>query len=186
VGSTTASASQDAARWAGNIAQHHLFGESAGSAKITPAAGDTLSLTGIIYSTDPDDSRAMLQANGETLVVAPGAELADGGKVASIGVDRIEIERDGAMEELVLQVDSADISSDPSFASVDRNSGSDEDPSSDVLADSSNAAVPPSAPMNQIFHAGAVPLSAIRGKGASERFKMLLPPVLPAKKAKKP
>ena len=178
---------QDAARWSGNIVQHHLFGESAAaSAKAAQAAADNLSLTGIIYSTDPNDSRAILQANDTTLVVAPGAELADGGKIASIGVDRIAIERNGITEEIVLQIDSADLSSDSGFASVDRNGELDGDPSGQSLADSSNAATPPSAPMTQVFHASAVPLSAIRGKGAQERFKTLLPPVLSAKKAKKP
>jgi hypothetical protein len=185
MGSASPATSQGTARWAADIAQHHLFGEPAGSVKIAQTTGGALSLTGIIYSTNPDDSRAMLQADGTTLVVASGTLLPDGGKVASIGVDRIDIERGGTTEELVLKIDAADFSSDPSFASLDRNSDLDEDPSGQTLSASSNAATP-SAPITQVFHASAVPLSAIRGKGAKERFKTLLPPVLPAKKANKP
>jgi hypothetical protein len=185
--SAAPSAYRDVARRAGEIAQHHLFGESAESVKIAQTADDTLSLTGIIYSTNPDDSRAMLQAGDTTLVVASGTQLPDGGKVTSIGVDRIDIDRDGTTEELVLKIEAADIGGGAALMALnDGDGGGDMSGDPQAQADSARHAVSSSAPMTQIYHAAAVPLSAIRGKEAAERFKLLRPPVLPARKAKKP
>jgi general secretion pathway protein C len=94
----------------GRIVSAHLFGRAeagAVEALAVPANVPTttldLTLQGILYNTDPSQSRAIIQpGNRATEVLAVGAEVAGGATVEAIHPDRVILLRQGRHEALRL------------------------------------------------------------------------------------
>lgn len=89
---------------AGRIAERHLFGTPAASPGPQNAPDTTLALTlhGIVAGRGPQDSRALIVANGDEEPYAVGAQLPGGAVIRSIYPDRVMLERGGRVEALRL------------------------------------------------------------------------------------
>lgn len=94
---------------AGRIAERHLFGIPAATTGSQNAPDTTLALTlhGIVAGHGPQDSRALIVANGDEEPYALGAQLPGGAVIRAIYPDRVMLERGGRVEALRLPKDSS-------------------------------------------------------------------------------
>lgn len=115
----------------------HLFGEAVAGTVETRAAPidapDTtlnLSLRGILHNSDPEYSRALVQeGNGDTEVLAPGAEMAGGAILDAIYADRVILRRGDRHEALRLPEDRlASASAPPSLNEASAPTASEDRP----------------------------------------------------------
>ena len=92
---------------AGRIAERHLFGIPAATTGSQNAPDTTLALTlhGIVAGHGPEDSRALIVANGDEEPYALGAQLPGGAVIRAIYPDRVMLERGGRVEALRLPKD---------------------------------------------------------------------------------
>ena len=87
-----APARPDAAASAARIASIHLFGQDGAAAAGPPPAAVTVTVEGILYSSDPAAARVILNVNGKSDVFKTGDALLDGEKVAAIGSTAVQLE----------------------------------------------------------------------------------------------
>ena len=89
---------------AGRVADRHLFGVAApaGSAQNAPETTLALTLRGIVAGRHPDESRALIVANGDEEPYAVGAQVPGGAVIREIFPDRVMLERNGRVEALRL------------------------------------------------------------------------------------
>lgn len=89
-----------------NLLRAHLFGVAGQTA--APVATDlAIQVKGIVYSTETDQSLAILNLNGTTLVVHNGTVLPDGGTIVAVEQDQVRISRNGRVESLMLDLKKA-------------------------------------------------------------------------------
>ena len=90
---------------AGKIADQHLFGvanPSGGNLSNAPDTTLALTLHGIAAARNPQDSRALIVANGDEEPYGLGATVPGGAVIRAIFPDRVMLERNGRMEALRL------------------------------------------------------------------------------------
>ena len=89
---------------AGRIADQHLFGVAAPVGNTQNAPDTTLALTlhGIVAGRTPENSRALIVANGDEAPYAIGAQVPGGAVIRAIFPDRVLLERNGRVEALRL------------------------------------------------------------------------------------
>jgi general secretion pathway protein C len=89
---------------AGRVAEQHLFGVAAPVGNTQNAPDTTLALTlhGIVAGRTPENSRALIVANGDEAPYAIGAQVPGGAVIRAIFPDRVMLERNGRVEALRL------------------------------------------------------------------------------------
>lgn len=160
-----------------DIQNAHLFGD----ASVKPAAmlittgNGSVSVTGIVYSTDTEDSVALLSIAGTAIVSHVGTQLATGQIVAGILPDRVELRGSDGMTSLLLDIKQADPNqriSPGQFAAVSGTGDSSGVPMVPAALQASVAQNFPAMPTVRVTEVPThfVPLQSIRGRSAAERF----------------
>jgi|HubBroStandDraft_5_1064220.scaffolds.fasta_scaffold120324_1 hypothetical protein len=168
-----------------DIQDAHIFGDADASPATAPVvtSDGSVTVTGIIYSTEEQDSVALLSVAGNAVVSHVGTQLATGQTVTGIQSDRVVLRGRDGLTSLLLDIKQADLDqrmSPSQFAVVsgtDGNSGIPMMPSA-FLAPSTQGA--PTAP---VAHVTLVPthyvaLKSLRGRSAAARVANLDAPVI--------
>jgi type II secretory pathway component PulC len=177
---------QDTSFHAANVANAHLFGTPAVATQAVPvAAAPDLSLAGILYSTSPDESRAIVEVGGQTVVGGRGTRLPNGDLITAVAADRILVDQGRNIVSVLLDIKKADTNAFFQKIAVD-GAGPNG-----VLANYAPMSAPPdemdqvqkpvpltadNAAPHSIVHGQFVSLSAIRGGAAASHFSQLSPP----------
>jgi Type II secretion system protein C len=101
------------------IVNTHLFGQAPdpGQPGQTVAAPSSLSIGGIVYSTDPKESVATISVDSVFVLCHVGTQLTTGETVTHIGAQEVELSGPAGTEILALNIKPADM--DQHVASVD-------------------------------------------------------------------
>ncbi len=95
-----------------NLAGLHLFGKVTAAAPVSIAANANFELRGIFASNDPTRGQAILKDNNSVeSMYRVGDGLSDGSKIVEIYPDRVELDRNGAREQLRLPKSTIDTQS---------------------------------------------------------------------------
>jgi Type II secretion system protein C len=171
---------------AANIAGAHLFGVPAVATQAVPvAAAPDLSLAGILYSTSPDDSRAIVVVGGQTIVGGRGSRLPNGDLITAVAADRILVDQGRNIVSVLLDIKKADPNAFFQKVAVDgaglNGSLANYAPMSAPPDEMDQLPKPPSlsaddSTQHTIVHGQFLSLSAIRSDSANH-FSQLHPPM---------
>lgn len=171
---------------AANIANVHLFGAPSVATQAAPVAlASDMSLTGILYSTSPEESRAIVVVGSDYVVGGKGTRLPNGGVIIGVAQDRILVNQGRNVVSVLLDIKKADpnalfpkvavngVGANGALANYAPMSGpADGADSIPKMAPVSNV----DAMSHQIVHGDFLPLSAIRGSKAASHFAQMPPP----------
>lgn len=87
---------------ANTIVAAHLFGQAVAHTSAPALTAQSISVNGIVYSTQADDSQAVLTVNGKTDLYKVGASLSDGEKLVAIDPGDIQLAVNGASRSLAI------------------------------------------------------------------------------------
>lgn len=101
------------------IVAAHLFGQAATSTSVSVVAASSITVDGIVYSTQADDSQAVLTLNAKTDIYKVGASLPDGEKVVAIDPSDVQLVANGASRRLAIsKYGSADSEGPAAYAAM--------------------------------------------------------------------
>lgn len=101
------------------IVAAHLFGQAATLTSVSVVAASSITVDGIVYSTQADDSEAVLTLNAKTDIYKVGASLPDGEKVVAIDPGDVQIVANGASRRLAIsKYGSADSEGPAAYAAM--------------------------------------------------------------------
>ena len=160
-----------------DIQDAHLFGDASAGPATVPVStvSGSVSVTGIVYSTQEQDSVALLSVAGSAVVSHVGTQLATGQTVTGIHPDRIELRGRDGLVSLLLDIKQADPNqriSPGQFASV---SVGGDAADAELGAPGSQPAIVQNTSAVPSLNVGLVPthfvsLKSIRGAHAARRF----------------
>ena len=158
------------------IQERHLFGDSTPAAEAPVlASSGSVSVIGIVYSSEAQESVALLSVAGNTVVSHVGTQLPTGQTVAGIQADRVQLSGGTGTVNLLLDIPKADPDqrfSPGEYATAMGAGGTSVDPAFDGPAPSSPGmgvgALPP-APVG-LAPTHFVSLRSLRGPHAAQRF----------------
>jgi hypothetical protein len=172
-----------------DIQDAHIFGDADASPATAPVvtSDGAVTVTGIIYSTEEQDSVALLSVAGNAVVSHVGTQLTTGQTITGIQSDRVLLRGRNGMTSLLLDIKQADLDqriSPGQFAVV---SGAD---GNDGMPMASASFLPPSIQNGlavPVAHVTLVPthyvgLKSLRGRNAADRVANLDAPVIPSGK----
>lgn len=87
---------------ADTIVAAHLFGQVPVSTRVVNPAALSITVDGIVYDSQSDDSQAVLTLNGKTALFQVGQALPDGETVSAIGATDIELTGGATARRLTL------------------------------------------------------------------------------------
>jgi hypothetical protein len=160
------------------IEQAHLFGQATVTGNIggPVVSVESLSVEGILYADDANDSVAMLSANGQTLLVRVGTDLPTGGKVTAISPDSVEVTGPDGISDLPLDIRQADTGQRIASLRLDGASQAEA-----AIAGSEPPQLPVQSPGEPAVHVTLMPthfqsLGALRGRKTPDHFGAIKPP----------
>jgi type II secretory pathway component PulC len=184
-----AASKPDSQALAALIAHDHLFGvippEAATNAPAPVASTPEFQLNGIVYSSDPSESVALLDQGGVGVIVHNGMQLSDGQRVVSIEPDRVVVDRQGARVSVLLNLKIADINahfSPAQFAdsgeSDQKQQGDNQEPSAFTDSQASLNGIVGMVTGNRpvLVTPNFKSLRQLRGRNAMRRFENTAPP----------
>lgn len=169
-----------------SLPREHLFG-MASPTSIAAAVDPAIQVSGIAYSSDADQSVAILSLNGITAVARKGTVLPDGSIVLAVASDRVTVGRNGQVEDLMLDLKKAALNAHftpTEFASGSVASGSSSNVTPDLnRPEETPGAAPAAFPSTPVARAPELvmphfeSLQQLRGNRQMQRFQKLKPPV---------
>lgn len=136
----------DSQTLAATIVNYHLFGTTPhatpNDVAIPVASTPGFQLIGIIYSSDPSESVALLDQGGVGVIALNGMSLSNGARVVSIQSDHVVIDHQGIRESVLLNMKKADINAHFSPAQFVENDDSGNEQHNPALSTTTRAQEP--------------------------------------------
>lgn len=117
------------------IVAAHLFGQAPTLTSMSVVAASSITVDGIVYSTQADDSQVVLTLNTKTDIYKVGASLPDGEKVVAIDPDDVQLVANGASRRLAIsKYGSADSEGPAAYAALLHGTGISTPPTNSASA----------------------------------------------------
>ena len=101
------------------IVAAHLFGQAPTLTSVSAVAASSITVDGIVYSTQAEDSEAVLTLNAKTDIYKVGASLPDGEKVVAIDAGDVQLVANGTTRVLAMsKYGSADSEGPAAYAAL--------------------------------------------------------------------
>lgn len=165
------------------IDENHLFGDSTPAAQApTLASSGSVSVIGIIYSPQAQDSVALLSVAGNSVVSHVGTQLSTGQTVTGILPDRVQLSGGSGSVNLLLDIKQADTDQRITPGQYAGVSESSDEPGNTAAPDGPPGAstAPAVTPQAGFAPTHYVSLKSLRGGAAMQRFQKMDMPAIPS------
>lgn len=166
-----------------HIEDAHLFGTAPPAAVISPAvvSNGPVTVEGIVYSNQGEDSVALLTVSGDAVICHVGTQLATGQTVTAILPDSVQLAGPGGTTTAMLDIKQADPNQRFRVGLLAAASGAESEsdsplvPSVTQASADEDASATPSTPVS-LIPTHYVSLQSLRGHSAITRFQKLNAP----------